>query len=127
MLTGIYEGANISLCNKLNSLTEYQLGINKLSITPGLWRAVKERCGQLEQLEFAEGRAVGVLRDLRLEFKAGTGIHITNLEGEYRIIKPAIKAWCSRQRRPPSSISVSCGKIGERRLRKCLLLKYEKN
>lgn len=95
MLTGIYEGANISLCNKLNSLTEYQLGINKLSITPGLWRAVKERCGQLEQLEFAEGRAVGVLRDLRLEFKAGAGIHITNLEGEYRIIKPTIKAWRS--------------------------------
>ncbi|MEE1193214.1 MAG: hypothetical protein U0K79_00260, partial [Phascolarctobacterium sp.] len=95
MLTGIYEGANISLCNKLNSLTEYQLGINKLTITPGLWRAIKERCSHLEQLEFAEGQTVGVLRDIRLAFKAGDGAQITGLEGEYRIIKPTIKAWRS--------------------------------
>ena len=95
MLTGIYEGANISLCNKLNSLTEYQLGINKLTITPGLWRAIKERCTHFEQLEFAEGQTVGVLRDIRLAFKAGDGAQITGLEGEYRIIKPTIKAWRS--------------------------------
>ena len=95
MLTGIYEGANISLCNKLNSLTEYQLGINKLTITPGLWRAIKERCTHLEQLEFAEGQTVGVLRDIRLAFKAGDSAQITGLEGEYRIIKPTIKAWRS--------------------------------
>ena len=95
MLTGIYEGANISLCNKLNSLTEYQLGINKLTITPGLWRAIKERCSHLEQLEFAEGQTVGVLRDIRLAFKAGDGAQITGLEGEYSIIKPTIKAWRS--------------------------------
>ena len=95
MLTGIYEGANISLCNKLNSLTEYQLAINKLTITPGLWRAIKERCSHLEQLEFAEGQAVGVLRDVRVEFKTGAGAQITGLEGEYRIMKPTIKAWRS--------------------------------
>ena len=66
MLTGIYEGANVTLCNKPNSHSEYQLGINKLTITPGLWQAVKERCGHLEQLEFAPGQAVGVLRDVRI-------------------------------------------------------------
>ena len=95
MLTGIYEGANVTLCNKPNSHSEYQLGINKLTITPGLWQAVKERCGHLEQLEFTSGQAVGVLRDVRLEFQVAEGVNITGLEGEYRIIKPTIKAWHS--------------------------------
>ena len=102
MLTGIYEGANVTLCNKPNSHSEYQLGINKLTITPGLWQAVKERCGHLEQLEFAPGQAVGVLRDVRIEFHVAEGVHITGLEGEYRIIKPTIKAWHSFE--VPSSL-----------------------
>ena len=38
---------------------------------------------------------MGVLRDIRLAFKAGDGAQITGLEGEYRIIKPTIKAWRS--------------------------------
>lgn len=35
------------------------------------------------------------LRDIRLAFKAGDSAQITGLEGEYRIIKPTIKAWRS--------------------------------
>ena len=95
MLTGIYEGANLTLCNKPNSRSEYQLGINKLTITPGLRQAIQARCSQLGQLEFAPGQAVGVLRDIRLDFKVADRVQVVGLEGEYRIIKPTIKAWRS--------------------------------
>ena len=36
-----------------------------------------------------------MLRDVRVEFKTGAGAQITGLEGEYRIMKPTIKAWRS--------------------------------
>jgi len=93
MLTGIYDGANICLWNKLDSITEYILVVNKIIITHGIWRLLCARCQGLQQLEFQNCNTVGMLKDIRLEFNVKDKLTLQYLDGEYIMNKPKVKAW----------------------------------
>ena len=107
MLTGMYDGANISLYNKPASHTEYFLVANKLTVTSGLWKLLCERCEGLKELEPSQEGPVGVLREVHLAVDVQEQPRIMQLEGSYHIYKPRLKSWMNFE--GPSSFE---GKLG---------------
>lgn len=93
MLTGLYDGANLSVWNKQDSLKDYVLVINRIVITDGIWKLMCGYCEGLEQLETQKGSVIGRLKNIRLEAVLNDRIEVVACDGEYRVYKPKVKLW----------------------------------
>jgi len=107
MLTGLYDGANVSFYNLPDSITEYVIVINKIVITSGMWRLLCCYCPSLQQIDVSQKETIGLLKDIRLEASLKDEVVINRLEGEYRIFKPRVKAWYNFE--SPASFEGSLG------------------
>lgn len=81
MLTGLYDGANISMCNVPDSLKDYLLVINRITITPAIWRLAVKANNGLVKLQVPEEDNIGKIKDLRLELSLEERLRITLFEG----------------------------------------------
>lgn len=81
MLTGLYDGANISVYNAPDSLKNYLLLINGITITPAIWHLAAKLNGGLAQLQAPEDDNIGKLKDIRIELSLEERLRINLFEG----------------------------------------------